>query len=174
MSVIDKVVGAVTPPESKEDRAEARAKAQASATQGGWLAMVLDHHLEIEAAFADVKQATDADSRRSAEKRLAMILTSHSLADEMVLYPALALHNEKAHATTAYTEQSAAKIQMAALEDLDPMSADYLDKLEHIRGAVAHHVYHEESDWFLELNEKAGQPRRGAEQPHRPFPGNPM
>jgi hypothetical protein len=41
---------------------------------------------------------------------------------------------------------------MAALEDLDPMSQDYLDKLEHIRGAVAHHVYEEEGTWFLELS----------------------
>ena len=34
------------------------------------------------------------------------------------------------------------------------MSQDYLDKLEHIRGAVAHHVYEEEGTWFLELKEK--------------------
>jgi hypothetical protein len=33
------------------------------------------------------------------------------------------------------------------------MSQDFLDKLEHIRGAVAHHVYEEESKWFLELRE---------------------
>lgn len=31
------------------------------------------------------------------------------------------------------------------------MSEDYLDKLEHIRGAVAHHVYSEEGTWFPEL-----------------------
>ncbi len=155
MSIVDKVVGAVTPPESEEDRAEARGKARAAATKGGWLGMVLDHHLAIETAFAEVKQAGDAVSRRSAQQRLATILTAHSLAEEMVLYPALALHHEKGHATMAYTEQSAAKIQMAALEDLEPMSEDYVDKLEHIRGAVAHHVYHEENDWFLDLNEIA-------------------
>jgi hypothetical protein len=34
---------------------------------------------------------------------------------------------------------------------MDPMSQDYLDKLEHVRGAVAHHVYEEESDWFPTL-----------------------
>jgi len=62
--------------------------------------------------------------------------------------------NEKGHATMAYTEQAAAKTQMALLENLAPMSQDYLDKLEHIRGAVAHHVYEEEGTWFLELKEK--------------------
>jgi hypothetical protein len=35
------------------------------------------------------------------------------------------------------------------------MTQDYLDKLEHIRGAVAHHVYEEEGTWFLELKQKA-------------------
>jgi hypothetical protein len=34
------------------------------------------------------------------------------------------------------------------------MSQDYLDKLEHIRGAVAHHVYEEEGNWFVDLKQK--------------------
>jgi hypothetical protein len=46
---------------------------------------------------------------------------------------------------------------MALLEKMAPMTQDYLDKLEHIRGAVAHHVYEEEGTWFLELHEKAAR-----------------
>jgi hemerythrin superfamily protein len=152
MSLVDKVIAAVTPPESEEARLEARSKAQKAGASSPWLAQVLEHHMQIEDAFAAVKRASDGASRREAQKRLAGILTAHSIAEEAVLYPALALHGEKSHATSAYTEQSAAKIQMAALEDLDPMSQDYLDKLEHIRGAVAHHVYEEEGTWFLELS----------------------
>jgi hypothetical protein len=34
------------------------------------------------------------------------------------------------------------------------MSQEFLDKLEHIKGAVAHHVYEEESNWFLDLKSK--------------------
>jgi hypothetical protein len=40
------------------------------------------------------------------------------------------------------------------LEDLPPMSQEFLDKLEHIKGAVAHRVYEEESNWFLDLKNK--------------------
>jgi hypothetical protein len=40
----------------------------------------------------------------------------------------------------AYEEQAMAKIQMALLDKIEPMTQDYLDKLEHIRGAVTHHV----------------------------------
>lgn len=155
MSLVDKVIAAVTPPESDEARAEARAKTRASALPGSWLEMILDHHLQIEAAFAAVAGASSSVERREAELDLAALLTGHSNAEETVIYPALALNGEKGHAEMAYLEQSAAKIQMAALEELDPMSQDYLDKLEHIRGAVAHHVYEEEGTRFLELLEQA-------------------
>ena len=154
MSMLDKVVAAVTPPESDEARAEARAKAQSAASAGDWLSMVLEHHQQIEAAFAAVKAATTAAIRVSAQKELAVILTGHCIAEEAVLYPALVAVDEKAHGTKAYTEQSAAKTQMGLLETIPPMSQDYLDKLEHIRGAVAHHVYEEEGTWFLDLKEK--------------------
>jgi iron-sulfur cluster repair protein YtfE (RIC family) len=33
------------------------------------------------------------------------------------------------------------------------MSQDYLDKFDHLRSAVAMHMYREESDWFPELKE---------------------
>lgn len=155
MSIVDKVVAAVTPPESDEARAEARAKARAAARPGDWLSLALDHHLQLEAAFTAVEDASDAASRLAAQKKLAILLTGHAIAEESVIYPALALSSEKGHATMGYTEQSAVKIQMAALEKLPPMSKDYADKLEHIRGAVAHHMYEEEGNWFLDLKEKA-------------------
>ena len=155
MTILDKVIAAVTPDPTDEKMQEARAKARELAANSGWLTMVLDHHLEIEQAFAAVKSASSATGRRAAQKQLATVLNGHSLAEEVVLYPAMALTDQKAHAGEAYTEQSAAKIQMAALEDLDPMSQDYLDKLEHIRGAVAHHVYEEESDFFPQLRQAA-------------------
>jgi hypothetical protein len=51
----------------------------------------------------------------------------------------------------AYAEQAAIKTQMAFLEGMAPMTRDFLDKLEQIRNAVAHHMYGEEGTWFLEL-----------------------
>jgi hemerythrin superfamily protein len=153
MSLLDKAIAAVTPPESEKDRADARKKARDAAGPSGWLASVLDHHLQIEDAFAEVKRASSAASRRAAQKALALVLTGHSIAEESVIYPALEASGEKGHSGMGYTEQAAVKVQMAALDELDPMSQDYLDKLEHIRGAVAHHVYEEEGTWFPKLQE---------------------
>jgi hypothetical protein len=157
MSILDKVIAAVVPEPSPEKRREVRQKARSLAGNSGWLAQVLDHHEEIEEAFESVRLATAATARRQAQKRLATLLTGHSLAEEGVLYPAMALGDYKAHSAEAYVEQSGAKVQIAGLEDLDPMSQDYLDKFEHLRSAVAMHVYREESDWFPELR-RQGDP----------------
>ena len=153
MSILDQAIAAITPPESDEDRAEARARAEAAATPGDWLSLVLDHHRQIEAAFATLGQAQDATARVAAQQALGTLLTGHAIAEEVSLYPALAAHHQVGHAELAYQEQSAAKMELGLLERLDPMSKDYHDKLEHIRGAVLHHVYSEEGTWFLDLKQ---------------------
>ena len=155
MSLLDKVIATVTPPESEEARAKARAKAEAAARPGSWLSQILEHHRGIETQFAAVKAAAEPAKRRAEQEKLGLLLTGHALAEEAAIYPALAADHQVGHAGLAYQEQSAAKMEMGLLERLDPMSEDYLDKLEHIRGAVAHHVYSEEGTWFLKLAEEA-------------------
>ena len=51
LSVIDKILGAVTPPVSEEKRSEATANARAVADSGDWLSLALDHHDMIRDAF---------------------------------------------------------------------------------------------------------------------------
>ena len=155
MSLLDKAIAAVTPPESQEARDKARRDAEAAATPGDWLSMILDHHREIDAAFDAVEHARDPEGRRAAQKKLGVILTGHSIAEEAAIYPALAEEDQAGHAELAYQEQAAAKMEMGLLERLDPMSQDYLDKLGHIRGAVTHHIYSEEGTWFRELKKTA-------------------
>ncbi len=155
MSVIDKIVAAVAPPETDEERREARDRARNAAANAPWLQSILDHHMKIEQAFVDAKTASDAGSRRTALKTLGTLLTGHSIAEEAAIYPAIAGHGEKASATKAYTEQQAAKLEMGLLEDIDPNSEDWRDKLEHIEAAVQHHVYEEEGTWYPELARNA-------------------
>jgi len=155
MSILDKAIAAITPPVSEEKRQEARAKARVVAEPGDWLSQILDHHEAIEEAFADTRAASTPDGRRAAQKRLGVLLNGHAMAEEAVIYPALAQAGKQGHANTAYTEQVAAKMQLAALETLDPLSDDYLDKLGHLEGAVATHVYQEENDWFQFMKEFA-------------------
>jgi hypothetical protein len=145
------MVAAVTPPESEEKRREARAKARAAAGPNDWLAQVLRHHEQIEALFGALRATQDVTSRLHALKELAQLLTGHANAEESVIYPALVHFDHKAHGMAGFAEQAGAKANLGELEYLDPMSSEFLDKLEHVRGAVAHHMYEEESDRFLDL-----------------------
>lgn len=153
MSFFDKIVAAVTPLESDEDRRAARANARQAAREGDWLTMVLNHHEQIEHAFDAAGAASDPASHTAALRRLALLLTGHSNAEEAVLYPAMADSGEKGSAGLAYEEQAVAKVQMAMLEWMDPLNQDYVDKFEHLRSAVLHHMYQEESHWLLELKQ---------------------
>jgi hemerythrin superfamily protein len=154
MSLLDKVVAAVTPPESEKARIEARTKAHGLAEKGSWFALALEHHDVLRAAFTQTRNAEDAQARTSLLRQLAVLLLGHAQAEESVLYPALAAANEKAHAEIGYNEQALVKMQMALLETLPPMSQEFMDKLDHIEGAVLHHMYEEEGTWFPELREK--------------------
>jgi len=154
MSVVDKILSKVTPLPSEEKRLEATANARARCQPGDWLSLALDHHEQIRESFAACRRAETAEARVAAMKELALILNGHSLAEEVVLYPALAQAGEKMHAGHAYTEQTTAKMQMAELENIQPSTPEWLDKLKHIEGAVLTHMFEEESSWFLHLKEK--------------------
>lgn len=154
MSIVDKALGAITPQESDEKRAEATRKARECAGPGDWLSLALEHHDLIREAFEVCCQATAADDRAAAMKRLALVLNGHSQAEEVVLYPAMAKVGEKGSAGMAYTEQVTAKMRMAELERISPAMPDWLDKLQHIRAAVLHHMYEEEDHWFVRLQQE--------------------
>lgn len=164
MSLIDKAIAAVTPQPSEEKRAEATRAARAASTRGDWLSAVLDHHDAIREAFAVGRAAKTAADRTAAMKSLALVLNGHSLAEELVLYPALGQAGEKGHAAHAYLEQTTAKAQMAELENIAPSKTAWMDKWEHIEGAVLTHMFEEESDWFLTLQQKAEHPVRLTER----------
>lgn len=136
MSVVDKMLAAITPQPGEEKRAEATARARAAAGHSDWLALALDHHQLIRDAFSEGKTARSAADRKAAMDRLSRVLNGHALAEEIVLYPAMAQSGHKTQAGVAYTEQTTAKMQMAELENIAPSSDAWRDKWEHIEGAV--------------------------------------
>jgi Hemerythrin HHE cation binding domain len=154
MTVLDKLIAAVTPLPSEEARARARAEARAIARAGDWLSAILDHHEQIEAAFVAAK-AAGPDGGPDALKTLGALLNGHAMAEEAVVYPAMAAATGLLGADAAYAEQIGVKMQMAALEKLEPGGAAFNEKLAHVEGAVIHHVFEEESQWLPDLARKA-------------------
>ena len=157
MSLFDKVVSAVTPRETDAMRQEARTRVQAMARSGNWLWLIVGHHRQIEASFDAIRNAVEATTRVAAQQRLAVVLTAHANAEESVIYPALSHTGQKGHAELAFGEQAEAKTLLAELEWLAPMSQVYLDTVEQIRDALLHHMYEEESAWFVGLREKLSE-----------------
>jgi hemerythrin superfamily protein len=154
-TLVTKVATAMAPSEDK--RSAARWKAQQLTSAGDWLFAALDHHRDIEGAFGAVSAARPGEDRAAALKSLATVLMGHSIAEEAVLYPALAAAGEKARSTAAYGEQALVKTQMAALQDIDPESDVFLTTLQEIRSAVLLHMYEEEGTWFPLLKERVSE-----------------
>jgi hypothetical protein len=138
-------------PDGNTVLAEPATAARAAAEPGDWLSFALDHHDQIRSAFEIARKAPPGGARISAMKGLAVVLNGHSLAEEVVLYPALAAVGNADHAREAYAEQTEAKVHMADLERLDPADDAWLEMLEQIRAAVLAHMTEEESTWFLEI-----------------------
>lgn len=154
MSLLQDAKAAVTPLESKQDREEARNRIRDAASPGDWLSTLLEHHMMLERAFDDTRAASGT-SRISNLKTLSILITGHAIAEEAAIYPAMAEIGEKSEATHAYSEQATVKMDMAELAKLDPASPDFIDKLDSIQDAVAHHMYEEEGTWFPELLKSA-------------------
>lgn len=152
MSLVDKIAAAVMPPESDRDRETARTISMALTSEGDWLALVVSHHRCIEAGFA-AALAAGRDERLDALKQLSVLLGGHANAEESVIYPLLSVDETASGAAMAYDEQAAMKIELAALERIDPSSPAWSEKLRHIQGAVLHHVYEEEGSWFPRLQQ---------------------
>lgn len=105
MSLLDKIIAAIVPEPTPVGRAECRAKARSLGGGSGWLAQVLEHGEQLDAAFDSVREASSPTAHRAAQKRLATLLTCHSIAEESVLYAAMALGDHQARSAEAYTEQ---------------------------------------------------------------------
>ena len=153
MSLLDKAIAAITPAEKEADRANARELARSLAAPGDWFSLVLDHHLAIEDAFARCRAGRTATERTQGLRDLQTVLVAHSLAEELVLYPAMTEHDQQGGATMAYEEQTMAKVQFASIEKTDPSTEAWVSKLDHLQEAIAHHMYEEEGTWFARLKQ---------------------
>ena len=122
--------------------------AQTTAAGGDWFAMVKAHHALIARSF-DKLLASEGSTYLSRQVLVATIghqLTAHSVAEENVIYPAIALHGALSDADKLYLDQAHAKVMNAQLE----MQAELKDKgnwMEAgraLQAAVMHHAMDDE------------------------------
>lgn len=150
MSFLDRIAAAITPAASDEDRIEARQRLTELAVGEPFAEEILSQHQQIEALFMRAK-AENGPQAQATVRELAILLNGHSMAEEAVVYPEISEHSGKTHAGMAYEEHAMTKVQLAALQKLEPGSREWMEKLEHIEGAVQQHVYQEESSWLPDV-----------------------
>ena len=120
---------------------------QTQDTRGGWLQLVKAHHLMIEQAFDALIDEGGRDFSRCAvlHKRLSYLLTAHSVAEENVLYPALAMCGLQSDSDRLYLDQAHAKVMNALLDLSDAKCGpDWLEKATELRDAVLRHAKEDE------------------------------
>ena len=150
MTFLDRIAAAIAPAATDEQRKEARRKLEQLAASEPFAQDILEQHREIEALFQKARIATGMGAHEAVED-LSILLSAHSMAEEAVVYPEISDHSGKAHASMAYEEHAMTKVQLAALQKLDPDSKEWHDKLDHIESAVAQHVYQEEGSWLPDV-----------------------
>jgi hemerythrin superfamily protein len=125
-----------------------RAVAQTAMAGGTWLDMVKRHHGLIVATFDRILATNDgqAAERAALQKRLAYLLTAHSVAEENVLYPALARIGMTRGSDQLYMEQAHAKVINADLELSAKGTSVWLRKVSDLKTALVHHAKDEEED----------------------------
>jgi hemerythrin superfamily protein len=123
------------------------AVAQASAAGGDWLEMVKAHHALVAKTF---DRMLDSDNktflrREMLENTLSYQLTAHSVAEENVLYPALARSGMLSESDRLYLDQAHAKVMNAELEMVAAKDAStWFDKVKALQAAVLKHAKEDE------------------------------
>jgi hemerythrin superfamily protein len=150
MSFLDRIAAALAPTASEEQRMEARQQLEELAHREPFAEQILTHHREIEALFADAR-AANGPAAQATVRELAVLLNAHAMAEEAVIYPGVSDHSGKTHAGMAYEEHAMTKVQLAALQQMEPGTQEWREKLDHIESAVQQHVYQEESSWLPDV-----------------------
>ncbi len=135
---------------------------QTAAMADDWLELIKSHHALIEDAFDAVLATADEaiDSRQQRFKRLALLLTAHCVAEENVIYPALAMCGLQAESDRLYIDQAHAKVANAVLDMADDKgSPGWLEKAEELKQMVLEHAKQdEEADLYPRLQAELDAP----------------
>jgi hemerythrin superfamily protein len=132
-------------------------RASAAETQmagGSWFDMVKAHHAMIADNLNMILATSDSQAaeRTRLQKHLGYLLTAHSVAEENVLYPALARLGMTRGSDMLYMEQAQAKVGNADLGVMPKGTDAWLAKVSALKTAILHHAKdEEEADLFPKL-----------------------
>lgn len=118
---------------------------------GDWLEMVKAQHRLIAKTLDELVSNTEGQGlyvrRDQLLRTVSYQLTAHSVAEENVLYPALAIAGMQSESDKLYLDQAHAKVMNARLQLADAtqrQSSDWMDRARALRDAVLSHATQDE------------------------------
>jgi len=134
-----------------------RAPSVASLTAGNWMQQVKAQHMEVDRHFAMLRQSgpREAAARDGHLKMLATLLTGHSIAEEVALYPGLAMIGDVGASDKLYMEQQHAKVMIAQIDAMPRQGPQFMDRLATLESAIKAHVADEEGNQYPKLMRQA-------------------
>ncbi|MEU1125052.1 hemerythrin domain-containing protein [Streptomyces sp. NPDC005899] len=116
------------------------------------VALLMRQHGDIRNLFDEVEQSR-GDARRDAFRRLVRLLAVHETAEEEVVHPFArrGLPGGEQVVEDRLAEERAAKETLAALEDMDTESPEFLPRLMALRTDVQQHARAEERYEFTHI-----------------------
>lgn len=124
-------------------------------TQGDWMKQVKAQHLAIDTHMRRVEEARSPLERERHFRRVKALLSAHSYAEDVSLYPGLAMVGHRDDAKQLYNQQDDAKILTAELDSMSPGDPRFMDKFRTLAAAVRAHVREEEDRDYPELMRRA-------------------
>ena len=123
---------------------------------GDWLATIKAQHQELDRLLAAVKSSGSHPEQVAAFKKFSIYLAAHSMAEEVSVYPALAITGSEAASKQLYGEQDDAKVLVARINDALSMNhdAEVSAMLDKLGNALHAHVAEEENQDFPALKAK--------------------
>lgn len=125
-----------------------QAVAQTAAAGGDWLSMIQAHHALVAKTF-DRLLASEKSTYLARERLVRLLgyqLTAHSVAEENVIYPAIAMAGMTSDADKLYLDQAHAKVMNAQVELQARMKdkGDWMTPARTLRDAVLKHAKEDE------------------------------
>lgn len=118
------------------------------------LAVIRSDHNEVRTMFARL-ESTPIDQRGDLFSEIVSELARHETAEEMIVYPTLrdAAPQGDQVAEARISEEQQAEELLAAMEDMDPASDEFLKSFRKLREEVEDHASHEEQEVLPRLRE---------------------
>jgi hypothetical protein len=130
--------------------------AEGAETSGDWFATIKVQHKALDEMLMAVKSAGSHTARLAAFKTFSTYLSAHCLAEEVSVYPALAITGLESASKQLYGEQDDAKVLVARIDDALSMGQDdqVSALLDTLATALHAHVAEEENQDFPALQAK--------------------